>query len=236
MNIEGVGESAIDQLVSGGLVRDYADLYALSAEQLAGLTSTSRSADGKEITRRFGEKNAAKVVAEIEKSRSAGLSRVLYGIGIRHVGEGGASALARAFGSMDALRAASLEQLEVVPDVGPVVAGAVREFLDEPRNTVLLDRLAAAGVDMTAPMSAAAILPQIFAGLTIVLTGTLETMTRDQATEAVTGRGGKVSGSVSKKTAFVVAGAEAGSKLDKAQALGVEVLTEDQFLARIKSS
>lgn len=236
MNIEGVGESAIDQLVSGGLVRDYADLYALSAEQLAGLTSTSRSADGKEITRRFGEKNAAKVVAEIDKSRRAGLSRVLYGIGIRHVGEGGASALARAFGSLDALRAASLEQLEVVPDVGPVVAGAVREFFDEPRNAVLLERLAAAGVDMTAPMNAAAILPQIFAGLTIVLTGTLETMTRDQATEAVTGRGGKVSGSVSKKTAFVVAGAEAGSKLDKAQALGVEVLTEDQFLARIRSS
>ena len=236
MRIEGIGESVIDQLITTGRVRDYADVYRLTSPELAELSSTSRRADGKEITRKFGEKNAVKVVAEIEKSKSAGLARVLYGIGIRHVGEGGASALARAFGTMDALMAASREQLEVVSDVGPVVAGAVRAFLDEPLNVDLLKRLAAAGVDMTSPMSADAIEPQTLAGKTIVLTGTLPTLTREAATELIAARGGKVSGSVSKKTAFVVAGADAGSKLDKAQGLGVEVLNEEQFLARIRST
>ena len=235
MRIEGIGESVIDQLITNGLVHDYADLYYLSVDQLATLTSTSKKADGREVTRKFGEKSAAKVVAEIEKSRAAGLGRVMYAIGIRHVGEGGASALARAFGSMTAIRDASLAQLEAVPDVGPVVAGAVRQFLDEPRNAALVDRLTAAGLDMTAPMTSPPIGPQIFAGQTIVLTGALAAMTREAAAEAVTSRGGKVSGSVSKKTAFVVAGADAGSKLDKAQALGVPILTEDEFLARIES-
>ncbi len=235
MRIEGIGESVIDQLITSGLVHDYADLYYLTVDQLATLTSTSKNADGKEITRTFGEKNAAKVVAEIAKSTAAGLGRVMYAIGIRHVGEGGASALARAFGSMAAIRNASLAQLEAVPDVGPVVAGAVRQFLDEPRNAALVDRLTAAGLDMTAPMTAPPIGPQTFAGQTIVLTGTLAAMTREAAAEAVTSRGGKVSGSVSKKTAFVVAGTDAGSKLDKAQSLGVPILTEDEFLARIES-
>lgn len=236
MRIEGIGESVIDQLITTGLVHDYADLYRLTVPQLAELSSTSKRADGKEITRVFGEKNAAKVVAEIQKSKSAGLARVLYAIGIRHVGEGGASALAKAFGSMDALLSASQDQLEVVPDVGPVVAAAVREFLNQPRNVELLEKLAAAGVDMTAPMNAAAIEEQTLAGLTIVLTGTLPSLSREAATEMIVARGGKVSGSVSKKTAFVVAGDEAGSKLDKAQALGVEVLNEEQFLARIRST
>jgi len=235
MRIEGIGESVIDQLITTGLVHDYADLYAVTAAQLAELSSTSQR-DGKDITRKFGEKNAAKVVAEIDKSKSAGLARVLYAIGIRHVGEGGATALARGFGSMDALIAASREQLEVVPDVGPVVASSVRQFLDEPSNRALLTRLAAAGVNMTAPMSAASIAPQIFAGMTIVLTGTLPTMTREAATELIVARGGKVAGSVSKKTAFVVAGADAGSKLEKAQALGIDVLDEDAFLARVRSN
>ena len=236
MRIEGIGESVIEQLIATALVRDYADLYHLTAPQLAELSSTSKRADGKEIARKFGEKNAAKVIAEISKSKSAGLARVLYAIGIRHVGEGGASALARAFGSMDALIAASQEQLEVVPDVGPVVAAAVRDFLDQSSNIELVNKLAAAGVDMTAPMTAEPIGPQIFAGMTIVLTGTLSTVTREQATDEITSRGGKVSGSVSKKTAFVVAGAEAGSKLDKAQTLGIEVLNEEQFMARIRST
>ncbi len=235
MRIEGIGESVIDQLITTGLVRDYADLYELTATQLAALSSTSKRGD-KEITRVFGEKNATKVASEIEKSKSAGLARVLYAIGIRHVGEGGASALARAFGTMDALIGASLEQLEVVPDVGPVVAKSVREFLNQPLNVELLNRLAAAGVDMTAPMSAGPIEPQVFAGMTIVLTGTLPALSREAATELVVARGGKVSGSVSKKTAFVVAGTEAGSKLEKAQALGIDVLDEAQFLSRIRST
>jgi DNA ligase (NAD+) len=232
MRIEGIGESLIDQLVSGGLVRDYADLYQLTAAQIAGLTSTSM-ARGKEVTRAFGEKNAAKIVAELEKSKSAGLARVLYAIGIRHVGEGGAAALARGFGSMDALRAASKEALAVVPDVGPVVAGAVRQFLDEPRNTAVIDRLRAAGVDMTAQNATPLLASQPFAGQTFVLTGTLAGMTREEATETIVARGGKVSGSVSKKTTYVVAGTEAGSKLEKAQALGVPVLDEAAFQALI---
>jgi DNA ligase (NAD+) len=235
MRIEGIGESVIDQLVTTGLVKDYADLYHLTAAQLAALSSTSMR-DGKEITRKFGEKNAAKVVTEIEKSKSAGLARVLYAVGIRHVGEGGANALAKAFGSMDALLAASQEQLEVVPDVGPVVAASVHDFLNEPLNIELLNKLAKAGVNLTAPMSSAPIEAQTLAGQTIVLTGTLPTLSREAATELIVARGGKVSGSVSKKTAFVVAGTEAGSKLDKAQALGIEVLDENAFLARIRST
>jgi DNA ligase (NAD+) len=236
MNIEGLGEAVIDQLVTTGLVADFADLYALSADALAALTSTSTTADGKTVTRKFGAKNAAKVVAEVAKSRDAGLARLLNAIGIRHVGEGAATALARAFGSMDALQSASPEQLEAVPDVGPVVAAAVRDFFAQPRNVTLVERLRAAGVDMTAPMTSAPIAPQIFAGQSIVLTGTLESLTRDAATALIVARGGKVAGSVSKKTAFVVAGAEAGSKLDKAQALGVTVLSESEFLARIEST
>jgi DNA ligase (NAD+) len=236
MNIEGLGESWIDELVSKGLVHDYADLFALTTEQLATLTSTAKNADGKEITRKFGEKNATKVVAEIEKSKGAGLARLLFGIGIRHVGEGGATALARAFGAMPALREATAEALEAVPDVGPVVAKAVRQFLDAAENGALIDRLAAVGVDMTAPHAPATFASQPFAGQTFVLTGTLSGMTRDEASELITLRGGKVAGSVSKKTTYVVAGTEAGSKLEKAQALGVAVLDEAAFQALIMKS
>lgn len=236
MNIEGLGESWIDELVSKALIRDYADLYGLTLEQLATLTSTAKNADGKEITRRFGEKNAAKVVGEIQRSQSAGLARVLFGIGVRHVGEGGALALARAFGSIAELRKATREGLEAVPDVGPVVAGAVQQFLSEPRNLAVIDRLAAAGVDMTAQDVAAAFASQPFAGQTFVLTGTLGGMTRDEASDLITMRGGKVAGSVSKKTSYVVAGTEAGSKLEKAQALGVPVLDEAAFQALIMKS
>jgi len=237
MNIEGLGESWIDELVTKGLIRDYADLYALTLDQLATLTSTAKSPDGtKDVTRKFGEKNATKVIAEIEKSKAAGLARLLFGIGIRHVGEGGATALARAFGSMTALRAATPEAVEAVPDVGPVVAAAVRHFLDASQNVALIDRLAAAGVDMTAHNVAATFASQPFAGQTFVLTGTLAGMTRDDAGELITARGGKVAGSVSKKTTYVVAGTEAGSKLEKAQALGVPVLDEAAFQALIIKS
>lgn len=237
MNIEGLGESWIDELVTKNLVRDYADLYALTVENLATLTSTAKSPDGtRDVTRKFGEKNATKVFAEIAKSKSAGLARLLFGVGIRHVGEGGATALARAFGSMDALRKATIEAIESVPDVGPVVAKAVKHFLDAPANVALIDRLAAAGVDMTAQNVAPTMATQPFAGQTFVLTGTLSGMTRDEASALIVERGGKVSGSVSKKTTYVVAGEEAGSKLDKAQALGVPVLDEAAFQALIMKS
>jgi DNA ligase (NAD+) len=224
MNIEGLGESLVDALLSKGLVRDYADLYALSAERVADLD-------------RMGPKSAANVLAEIDKSRHADVWRLLHGLGIRHVGEGGARALARAFHSVAALRAATREALETVEDVGPVMAQSVRAFLDEPQNTALLDRLAAAGVRVAdeVPDSAPAV-PRPLAGQTFVLTGALESMSREAAAEAIERLGGKVASSVSRKTTAVVVGAEAGSKLEKARTLGVRELDERQFLALIMRS
>ncbi len=220
MNIEGLGEALVDQLVTQGHVHSFADVYRLTAETLAGLE-------------RMGEKSAANLVAEIDKSRSAELWRVLHGVGIRHVGEGVAKALGRAFGSMRTLRAASVEQIEAVPDVGTVVARSVRAFLDDPRNQTVLDAMAALGVRMEDAHGGDADTLRVLTGKTFVLTGTLATMTREQAAERIETLGGKVSSSVSKKTTYVVAGTEAGSKLDKAQALGVPVLTEEQFQALI---
>jgi DNA ligase (NAD+) len=221
MNIEGLGESLVDQLVTSGLVHDYADLYALTIDQLAALE-------------RMGKKSAANLVAEIDRSRASELWRLLHGIGIRHVGEGGARAIARAFPALAVLRDASVGELQAVPDVGEVVAKSVRAFLDEPRNQQLLDRLAAAGVrtedDVAADQRPAR---QPLAGQTFVLTGTLEHLTREAATEQIERLGGKVSGSVSKKTTWVVAGRDAGSKLDKARALGVAELDEAGFAALI---
>ena len=155
MNIEGLGESLIAQLIAPALVRDYADLYALTADQLAALTSTSTRADGKAITRRFGEKNAAKVVEQIDRSRSNELWRLIYGLGIRHIGERAAQVLARAFGSIDAHCGGDrVEQLQETPEIGPVLAESVREWLDEPRNRQLLERLRAAGVGLEVPRRA----------------------------------------------------------------------------------
>ena len=221
MNIEGLGEMLSDQLVASGLVRDYADLYGLTVDVLAALE-------------RMGKKSAASLVAEIDQSRRAPLWRLLNGIGIRHVGEGGAAALASAFGRLDAIRSAPVEALGTVPDVGPVVAQSVRSFFDEPRNAALMDRLAAAGVrtvddEPAVPRSG----PGPLAGKTYVITGTLASMSREAATEALQELGAKVSGSVSKKTTGVIAGAEPGSKLDKARAAGVPVLDEAAFLALI---
>ena len=221
MNIEGLGESLVDQLVTTGLVHDYADVYALDVDRLAALE-------------RMGKKSAANLVDEIARSRSADLWRLLHAIGIRHVGEGGARALARAFGSMDALRAARVEQIESVEDVGPVVARSVRSFLDEPRNAALLDRLAAAGVrmqDAVQPGAGSGIQP--LSGQTYVITGTLDSMSREAAAEAIVALGGKVSGSISRKTTALIVGHDAGSKLDKARGLKVPELDEEQFLALI---
>ncbi|MBI1872643.1 MAG: NAD-dependent DNA ligase LigA [Acidobacteria bacterium] len=222
MNIDGLGEAVIDQLVTRELVRDAADLYRLTADQI-------------EALERMGQKSAAKLIAQIEHSKTSDLSRLLYGLGIRHVGERGAAALARTFGSIDALLAASRDDVERVPDIGPVVASTLRAYLDEPGNRGLIDRLRAAGVNMTTAQPAPSFVEGSAAGgsalqgKTFVLTGTLAGTSREEATAAIEARGGKVSGSVSRKTSFVVAGDEPGSKLEKARELGVPILDEEAF-------
>jgi len=221
MDIEGLGESLVDQLVTTGLVRDYADVYALTVDRVAALD-------------RMGKKSAANLIAEIDASRNRELARLLHAIGIRHVGEGGARALARAFRSMAALRAASVEALQIVPDIGPVVAKAVRTFLDEPTNAALIDRLAAAAVRMEdEPGPEPAIGETPLAGQTFVITGTLDAMSRDDAEQAIVRLGGKVSGSISRKTSGLIVGRDAGSKVDKARSLGIRELDEAAFLALI---
>jgi DNA ligase (NAD+) len=240
MNIEGLGESLIAQLIDGTIVRDYADVYALTAGQLAGLTSTSVRSDGREIQRRFGEKNAAKVVEQIERSRSNELWRVIYGLGIRHVGERGAQVLAQAFWSMDALCAASVEQLQQTHEIGPVLAESVRSWLDEPRNRELVERLRRAGVRMEVPeaerIAVAASAAGPLTGKTYVITGTLASMTREQAEAALKRLGAKVASGVSKKTTGVIVGAEPGSKAEKARTLGVTILDDESFLQLIGQS
>ena len=222
MNIEGLGEALVDQLVTSGLVSNYADVYALTLDQLAALE-------------RMGKKSAANLIAEIDASRNAEIWRLLHGIGIRHVGEGGAKALAAAFGSVAAVRQAPVEVLQAVPDVGEVVARSVRRFFDEPANAALLDRLAALGVcTQVVPVAAAAARP--LAGKTYVITGTLESMSRDEAKEALEALGAKVAGSVSKKTDALIAGKDAGSKAERAAALGVPQLDEAAFRALIMKS
>ncbi len=231
MNIEGLGESLVDQLVTRELVKDYADLYLLALEPLANLTSTSMR-EGKEMTRRLGEKSARKLLDQIERSKANEFWRVIYAIGIRHVGERGAQALARAFGNLDALLTATVEALGTVQDVGPVVARSVRSFLDEPRNRAELEKLRAAGVQMVGE-ARPAMGVQPLSGQTFVITGTLATMTREEAAAAIEALGGTVSGSVSRKTSFLVVGEDAGSKLEKARTLGVKTLTEEEFRAII---
>jgi DNA ligase (NAD+) len=232
MNIEGLGESLIAQLIEQGLVKDYADVYALTAAQLAGLTSRSERADGKVIERRFGEKNAAKVVEQIERSKSNDLARLIYALGMRHVGERAGQVLALGFGSMAALAAAAANELQSTREVGPVLAASVRDWFDEPRNTALVARLAAAGVRMDVPEEArrASSTEGPLAGRTYVLTGTLASMTREAATTALESLGAKVAGSVSRKTTGVVVGTDAGSKADKARELGVPTLDEAAFI------
>lgn len=217
MNIEGLGESLVEQLVATGVVKDYSDLYHLDVERLAALE-------------RMGTKSATKLMAQIERSKEAGLSALLFALGIRHVGEGGARALARALGTIEAIEAAPQEVLERVHDVGPVVAQAVRAYFDEVVNRDLLARLRLAGVRMDEEIDPSAMAEaQPLAGQRFVLTGTLSSMTRDEAQAALERLGAKVVSAVSKKTTAVVAGAEAGSKLAKAQELEVPVLDEAAF-------
>ncbi len=238
MNIEGLGESLIKQLIESRLVRDYADVYHLTAEQIANLTSTSVRGDGKSIERRVGEKNATKVVEQITRSKSNEVWRLLYGLGIRHIGERSAQVLAKAFWSVDGLVAASLDQLQSTQEIGPVLAESLRGWLDEPRNQALLVRLREAGLRMELPESerVADAGPKPLAGKTYVITGTLSSLSREEATAALERLGAKVAGSVSKKTTAVFVGDEAGSKADKARALGVPMLGESDLLALIPES
>ena len=222
MDIEGLGESLVEQLVEKGLVGDFADLYSLTAEALGGLE-------------RMGAKSAANVMAQLEKSKTNELWRVLHGIGIRHVGERAAQVLARTFGSLNALMAASTAELEVVSDVGPVVAASLRGFFDETRNQKLFERLREAGLTMVEEVSEpdAVTHGDALAGKTFVLTGTLELQSRDEAKRAIEALGGKVTSSVSRKTSYVVAGANPGSKFAKAKELRVSTLSETEFVKLI---
>jgi DNA ligase (NAD+) len=234
MNIEGLGEALIDQLIESALVHDFGDLYALQAAQLEELVVTPREPRSERAVPRKLGKVGRNVAAQIERSKSHDLSRLVYGLGIRHVGEKAAATLARHLRTMNALLEAPLERLQTVPDIGPVVAASVRSFADEPRNRAVIRKLADAGVNMSSqqpPPSEAAAGP--LAGKTLVLTGTMESMTREAAEDAIVRLGGKVSGSVSRKTSCLVVGADAGSKLQKARDAGIPILTEDEFKALI---
>lgn len=234
MNIEGLGESLVDQLIEQGLVRDFADLYHLEASQLEALVVAPRAPRSERAVPRKLGKVGRNVYEQIRRSRENDLSRLIYALGIRHVGEKAAATVARHLRTMDALLDAPLELLQSVPDVGPVVAASIRTFAEEPRNRALVAKLAAAGVNMTTrqpdPVREA---PGPLAGKTFVLTGTLETMTREEAEAAIDRLGGKVSGSVSRKTSYLVVGTDAGSKLEKARQLGVATLNESEFKALI---
>jgi DNA ligase (NAD+) len=214
MNIEGLGDAAVQQLLERKLVASVADLYSLTEEQLVGLE-------------RFAAKSARALLAEIKNSKKAGLARLLMGLGIRYVGERTAELLAQEFGSIDAIMAASAKELERVEEVGPRISEAILEFFSRPSNRVLVEKLKEAGVEMVAEKK---VRTSQLEGLTFVLTGTLPNLTRDEAKQRIEDAGGKVSGSVSKKTSYVVAGEEAGSKLEKAQELKVPILDEAGLL------
>ena len=216
IDIEGLGDKLVEQLVDAGLVRSPADLFKIDLATLAGLE-------------RMAEKSAANVLAAIDKARRTTLSRFIFALGIRHVGESTARDLARHFGSLDALMDAGETHLLTVADVGPVVAASIKRFFGEPRNREVIEQLRAAGVTWPEQAPPVAVGAGALAGKTIVLTGSLRSFTRDEATELIRAAGGKAASSVSRRTDLVVAGEEAGSKLDKAHELGVPVIDEAEF-------
>jgi DNA ligase (NAD+) len=217
MDIEGLGDKVVEQLVDQQIVRTASDLYTLGVAKLAALE-------------RMGDKSAANLWESIEKSKKTTLARFIYALGIRNVGEVTAKDLAAHFGKLDDLMDASVESLMETPDVGPIVAESIHTFFQQAHNREVIEHLRAAGMHWDEGRAAAAKAAGPFAGRIVVLTGTLAAMSRDEAKERIEGHGGKVTGSVSKKTDFVVAGADAGSKLDRAKELGVTVLDEQQFL------
>ena len=215
MDIDGLGSAIVEQLTGEGLVETPADLYHLTVEQLEPLD-------------RMGAQSAKNLVASIAKSKENDLWRLLFALGIRQVGAKAAKVLAQRFGTLESIQRASLEELTAVPDIGGITAGNIKSWFERPLNQTLIEELMAAGLNTKCLTE---ISDQRFAGKTIVVTGTLEQMTRQEATEKIESMGGKAAGSVSKKTSFVVAGPGAGSKLKKAQELGIQVLTEEEFLA-----
>jgi DNA ligase (NAD+) len=217
MDIEGGGEVLVAQLVKAGLARDVSDLYRLKPAEVAALE-------------RMGEKSAQNFLAGVEASKSRDLWRLLFGLGILHVGAGVAKALAKAFPTLDDLAGAGAAQLAEVEDVGEVIAASVEQWFGDPDNRALVERLRKAGLNFQSALHNPAAKLGKFAGKTFVLTGTLPTLKREEAAAKIEALGGKVSGSVSKKTDYVVAGAEAGSKLEKAQTLGVKIIDEAEFL------
>lgn len=219
MDIEGLGPQIVELLLKNGLISDVADLYALTAEQIAPLD-------------RMGEKSAANLIAAIERSKGAGLERLIFALGIRGIGQVAAAALAAKYRTLSALQKARAEELVTIEDFGQITADYVVDYFSHPQNVALCERLANAGVLTEAT---AAPTGDKLAGLTFVLTGTLPNMTRDEAAERIRAAGGRVAGSVSKKTSFVVAGEAAGSKLTKATALGVTVIDEAALLSMLEN-
>ena len=218
MNIDGLGPQIVEALLKNHLITDAADLYSLTGDEIAGME-------------RMGEKSAQNLIDAIERSKSAGLERLTYALGIRNVGEVAAAALAAHYGTLEALQQATVEELCTIQDFGQITAECVVNFFSHPQNIELCQRLSAAGLVTVATAKPA---DDLFQGLTFVLTGTLPTMTRDEASEMIKAAGGKVSGSVSSKTSYVVAGEAAGSKLTKAQALGVKVIDEETLRKMIE--
>jgi len=222
MDVEGLGDKLVEQLVDAGIVQSLPGLYKLGVARLAALE-------------RMADKSAQNLVAALEKSKQTTLARFLFALGIRQVGETTAKDLARHFGTLERLMNASVEQLLEVPDVGPIVAASVQTFFAQPHNREVVEQLLAAGVSPQESEGEADDRPRPLLGKTLVLTGTLPTLSRDEAKELIEAAGGKVSGSVSKKTHYVVAGSEAGSKLDKARELGVMVLDESELQVLLQS-
>ena len=219
MDVEGIGDALASSLVDAGLARDVADLYELDAAALAGLP-------------RMGERSVRNVLDELERSKARGLARVLAALGIRFVGGSNAAILAGDFGTIDALAGATREELAATDGIGPQIAESVAFFFAQPQNRAVVERLRASGLDLTAPLRPKEPVGPL-AGATIVLTGTLPTLTRDEATALVVAAGGKVGSAVSKKTRFVVAGDDAGSKLERARTLGIEILDESGLRAAV---
>ena len=216
MRIEGLGVVLVEQLLEAKLVRDVGDLYSLTLEQIASLP-------------RMAKKSATNLLEQIEASKSRDLSNLIYALGLRHVGERTAGILARHFGSLENLARATVEELDDIPEIGLTVAESVRDWFDDEGNLTLCDRLRAAGVKTESEKKANAATDERFVGKQFVLTGKLTSFTRDEARALIEARGGRVNSSVSKKTDYVVAGEEAGSKLDKAQELGVAIIDEEAF-------
>ena len=217
MDIDGVGPAVLQQMIDRDLIHSSADLYYLQEEDVAALD-------------RMGKKSARNAMEAIERSKKQDLSRLLYALGIRQVGEKAAKVLASHFKSFDALAAASLEELTEISDIGPITAQFILDWVSSPQSMHLIGRLKGAGVNMS---YASQQVSDAFEGLTFVLTGTLTQMTRQDAARAIEDRGGKAASSVSKKTTYVVAGESAGSKLTKAQTLNIPILTEEEFLAML---